>query len=181
MRGPAGRPRGQRRAQVVNLIDVAATMLDAIGAAPLPHAHGRSFLAAAREPAAPWIDETFSEYCTDAVPPWTGGMAVQQRMIRSGPWKLIFYNGYRPQLFDLAADPHELDDLAERPAHRATRERLERALLADWDPDAIAARMRARRRDKDVIGAWARAIKPPDTHRWKLTPEQNRLDEQAAE
>jgi len=29
-------------------------------------------------------DETVSEYCTDPVPEWTGGMAVQQRMIRAG-------------------------------------------------------------------------------------------------
>jgi len=181
MRWPAGLPRGQRRAQIGNLIEVAATMLDAIGAAPLPQAQGRSFLAAARDPAATWNDETFSEYCTDAVPSWTGGMAVQQRMIRSGKWKLIFYNGYRPQLFDLAADPRELDDLAEQPTHRAVRERLERALLAEWDPDAIAARMRARRGDKDVIGAWARAVRPADQHRWSLTAEQNWIDGRAAE
>src|SRR5262245_18102653 len=108
-------------------------------------------------------------------------MAVQQRMIRSGPWKLIFYNGYRPQLFNLADDPRELDDLAGKQAQRATRERLERALLADWDPDAIAARMRARRLDKDVIGAWARATRPEDRHRWKLTAEQNWIDGRAAE
>jgi choline-sulfatase len=181
LRWPAGLPRGARRAQVVNLIDVTATMLDALGAAPLPHAQGASLLGVARDAGAAWTDETFSEYCTDAVPPWTGGVAVQQRMIRSGPWKLVFYNGWRPQLFDLARDPRELDDLAEDPAHRATRDRLERRLLADWDPDAIAARMRARRLDKDVIGAWARRVKPADQHRWTLTPEQNRLDGRAAE
>ena len=105
-----------------------------------------------------------------------GGMAVQQRMIRSGRWKLVYYAGYRPQLFDLASDPHELRDLAEVPAHRAVRERLEQKLLADWDPAAIAARMRTRRRDKDVIAGWARGTQPHDQHRWKLTPEQNWIE-----
>ena len=40
------------------------------------------------------------------------GQAVQQRMLRSGRWKLVHYQGHRPQLFDLAADPGEIDDLA---------------------------------------------------------------------
>jgi len=176
LRWPAGLPAGARRAQVVNLIDVAATMLDAAGAAPLPNAQGRSFLAVARDPNSPWENETFSEYCTDAVPGWTGGDAVRQRMIRNGRWKLVHYHGYRPQLFDLAADPDEMDDLAEVPAHRAMRDRLQARLLADWDPVAIDARMRARRADKDVIGAWARNIRPADLHRWELTPDQNRLE-----
>lgn len=178
---PARLPAGERRQQIVNLIDVSATMLDALGAAPLPNAQGRSFLAVARDASAPWIDEIFSEYCTDAVPPWTGGMAVQQRMIRAGRWKLIYYNAYRPQLFDLAADPHELQDLAEDPTHRAVRAQLTQRLLAEWDPDAIAARMRARRKDKDVIAGWARGVKPVDQHRWQVTAEQNWIDDRAAD
>jgi choline-sulfatase len=173
---PGHLPAGARRKQVVNLIDATATILDALGAAPLPHAQGRSFLEVARNAAAPWEDETFSEYCTDAVPAWTGGMAVRQRMIRSGPWKLIYYHGYRPQLFDLASDPHELRDLAESPSHRDVRARLEARLLADWDPEAIAARMRERRLDKNVVAAWARNVSPDDQHRWHILPEQNRID-----
>jgi choline-sulfatase len=181
MAWPGGLPAGERRKQIVNLVDVTATMLEAMGAAALPNAQGRSFLAAARDPRAAWLDDTVSEYCTDQVPSWTGGMAVQQRMIRVGEWKLIYYHGYRPQLFNLAEDPHELLDLAEAPPHRAVRERLLALLLADWDPDAIAARMRARRKDKDVIGAWARATSPQDQHRWAVTPEQNRIEKDAAE
>jgi len=60
------------------------------------------------------------------------------------------------------------------------RDRLEQKLLADWDPDAIAAHMRLRRKDKDVIAGWARGVKPADQHRWKLTPEQNWIDDRAA-
>ena len=178
---PGHLPAGVRRSQVVNLIDLTATLLEALGAAPLPHGQGRSFLAVARDEKAAWDDETFSEYCTDEIPAWTGGMAVRQRMIRSGPWKLVYYHGYRPQLFDLASDPHELHDLAEDSSHRAVRDRLERKLLADWDPDAILERMKERRRDKDVIGAWARKVMPPDQYRWHIQPEHNRVDGSAAE
>ena len=32
-------------------------------------------------------------------------------MVRWANWKYVYYAGQDPQLFDLAADPHELDDL----------------------------------------------------------------------
>jgi len=44
MRWPGNLPAGERRGQVVNLLDLASTMLDAAGASPLPKAQGRSFL-----------------------------------------------------------------------------------------------------------------------------------------
>lgn len=176
LRWPGRLPRGERRAQIVNLIDLTATMLDAMGAPPLPNADGRSFLGVAADPTAPWLDETFSEYCTDRVPDWTGGMAVQQRMIRRGRWKLIHYHGERPQLFDLHDDPHELCDLALAPRHAVLRDQLMARVTARWDGDDIARRMAQRRHDKDVLGAWARETRPPSSYLWKLLPEQNRLD-----
>jgi choline-sulfatase len=176
LRWPGRLPAGGRRAQVANLVDVAATMIDALGGTPLPHGRGRSLLPVARDPRATWDDETFVEHCTDVVPAWTGGRATQQRMIRSGRFKLIHYHGYAPQLFDLAEDPHERRDLAGDPRHAATRDRLLACVLDGWNPDAIAARIAARRREKDVIDRWARNIRPPDAFRWTLTPEQNRLE-----
>lgn len=178
---PGHLPQGERRAQVVNLIDVTATMVEALGAPPLPNGQGRSLFGVARDAGAAWDDETFSEYCTDAVPAWTGGDAVRQRMIRSGPWKLVYYHGHRPQLFNLADDPDEMNDLAEAPEARAVRDRLVARLLAEWNPDRIAEQMRGRRADKDVIGAWARHVQPADQYRWRLEASQNRLDDQAAE
>ena len=176
LRWPCQLPRGERRGQVVNLIDLTATMLDALSAPALPNAEGRSFLHVARDGAAPWLDETFSEYCTDAVPEWVGGMAVQQRMVRSGRWKLVHYEGYRPQLFDLEADPQELSDLAEDPRYAALRGQLLAKVTARWDGRAIARRMARRRLDKDLLGAWTRAVTPQDAFRWQVLPQQNWLD-----
>lgn len=176
MSWPGRLPRGERRGQVVSLIDLAATMVEALGGVPLPSAHGRSFLDVARDGASPWLDLAFSEYCTDAVPDWTGGMAVQQRMIRLGRWKLVYYHGYEPQLFELRADPGETTDLAGSAAHRPVREGLLQMLLADWDPDAIAKAMARRRKDKDVLAAWGRETVPADFVRFTLGPEMNRLD-----
>ncbi|HEY1328016.1 MAG TPA: sulfatase-like hydrolase/transferase [Casimicrobiaceae bacterium] len=176
MRWPGRLPRGERRAQVVNLVDAAATMIDALGGSPLPHGRGRSLLPIARDSAATWHDETFVEHCTDVVPPWTGGRAVQQRAVIDGRWKLIVHGGEPPQLFDLSADPWERRDVASDPRRAAVRDTLMARVLDGWDPGTVATRIRERRRDKDVLDAWARNVQPQDAFRWELLPEQNRLD-----
>jgi choline-sulfatase len=175
LRWPAGLPACGRRSTTVSLIDLAPTILSALDAPPLPNCDGRSFLAVARDPAAPWQGDVFAEYCTDPTPEWTGGMAVRQRMLRRGRWKLNWYLGYRPQLFDLESDPLELCDLAESPQHARVRSDLEARLLADWNAEDIDRIMTAREADKALIGAWGRATRPPETHRWKIRPEHNML------
>jgi len=176
MRLPGVLPAGAVRGHVVNLVDLSQTMIEAMGAACLPHADGRSFWAVAQDGRAPWHEETFSEYCTDPVPAWTGGRAVQQRMIRSGRHKLVFYDAEPLQLFDLAADPDETVDRADDPAYRDVKERLLVRLTDGWDPAGIAAHMRRRRIEKDLIGAWARTVRPASTHVWTFDPQTNRLD-----
>lgn len=173
---PGHLPEGERRAHIVNLVDLGPTIVEALGAPALPNADGRSFLAVARDNSAPWLDETVSEYCTDAVPDWTGGAAVQQRMLRSGRWKLCWYAGYPPQLFDIETDPQELHNLAADPAFATLRDQLTRRLLVGWNPAAIRAGMAKRRAAKDLLAAWARAARPQSEHLWPLVPEQNCLD-----
>lgn len=176
LRLPGILPAGEARRQVVNLIDLSQTLLEAMGVPPLPHADGRSFWHVARDGSAPWQDETFSEYCTDPVPEWTGGRAVQQRMIRSGDWKLSIYDSDPPLLFDLASDPQERHDRAGDPACAEVLARLMERLTEGWNPSAIAARMRERRIEKDILAAWARQVRPTETHVWQFAPGINRLD-----
>jgi choline-sulfatase len=179
MRWPGRIAAGERRAQVANLIDVAATLVDVLGGMPLPLGRGRSLLSIVRDARAPWLDETFCEHCTDVVPAWTGGRATQQRMVRSGRFKLVYYHGDAPQLFDLDDDPYERHDLSRDPQHAATRDALLARVLDGWNPDAIAARIRARREEKNVIDRWAQHVRPHDAFRWTLLPEHNRLEAEA--
>ena len=78
---------GARCGNVVSAIDVAATLVEAMGAPPLPHSPGRSLLPLIREEsvgvpsAASWADEAFAEYCSDRYVP---SVPVFQRMLRSG-------------------------------------------------------------------------------------------------
>ena len=169
-------PAGERRAQCVDLLDVAATMIAAMQGPALPYSHGRDLLPIARDARAAWHDEVFCEHSTDSVPAWTGGQSTQQRMVRRGRWKLIHAHGYAPQLFDLDTDPHERHDLAADPRHAAIREALTARVLDGWDPATVARRIAERRRDKHVLDAWARHVKPADEFRWQLLAEHNRLD-----
>ena len=179
MRLPGVLPADEARTQVVNLVDLSQTLLEAMGATILPHADGRSFWNVAKDGSAPWLDETFSEYCTDPVPEWTGGRSVQQRMIRSGSWKLSIYDSDPPLLFDLSTDPHERCNRTNDPSCGEVLSRLKARLTENWAPEAIAARMRERRTEKDILAAWAREVQPEGTHVWRFAPGINRLDEES--
>jgi choline-sulfatase len=165
------------RDEVVSLIDLSATMIDAIGAAPLPDADGRSFWPLLTGESQDWENIVFSEYCSDAVPAWTGGRAVQQRMLRQDDWKLHYYHGEPARLYDLASDPQELVDLAGDPEHAERCAQMLAQVLNGWDPDAIHDRMEKRRANKDIMAAWARQTNPVSTHLWPLDPAMNRLDD----
>ena len=165
---PGTLPEGARCDRVVSALDLNATMLDALGAPPLPTSRGRSFLPLLRSGDAPWDDVAFCEYCTDE--------GQYQRMVRRGDWKLNYYHGQPAQLFNLREDPHELQDRADDPACRPIRDELTREVLAGWDPDAIARAMATRRAELLILAAWARHTQPPDRYRWNLRPEMDRLD-----
>jgi len=172
---PGRLPEGERRGQVLSLVDLTQTVLEAVGAPTLPNADGRSALSVARDGNHPWIEETFAEYCTDAAETWTRNATVQQRMIRTRRWKLIYYHGHRPQLFDMVQDPRETKDLAEEPDYAAVRDALTARVLAGWNPEAIRQRMARRRRDKDLLAAWCKTVNPPDAYRWQMRMEDNWL------
>ncbi|NQV98510.1 MAG: sulfatase-like hydrolase/transferase [Rhodospirillales bacterium] len=169
-------PEGQRRKQIVNLIDLAATVLDAANAPALPNIDGRSFLPVIHNASAPWLDETYSEYCTDGMAAWAQGIPTQQRMIRAGKWKLNYYHGHPPQMFDLETDPGEINDLGLDPDKTDIRDHLQAKVLTHWDPEAIKATMADRRARKELLGKWSQAIKPQDTYRWQFKMEDNWLD-----
>ena len=65
-------------------------------------------------------------------------------MIRHGAYKYVHYVAYRPQLFDLAADPEELNDLAAEPRYAGLIEECKARLHAICDPAEVDARAKKR-------------------------------------
>ena len=117
----------------VSLIDCYRTALETVGCPLLPDdlarpSHSLWDVAAGARP-----DRTvLSEY--HAVASVTGTF-----MIRRGRWKYIHHVGYRPELFDLAADPGETTDLAERPDMAPVLADCDQALRRICDPEAVSA------------------------------------------
>jgi choline-sulfatase len=131
----------------VSLLDVAPTILAAAGAdEPLPMDGVDLF-----EPRG----VVFSEYHVEKV-------RAPCFMVRQGRWKYVYIHGHGDQLFDLESDPGEWANLA---GERDTAE-LRQAILAHFDPDAIACHGVESVARRDVI---ARAMAMTST-RWDYSP-----------
>jgi choline-sulfatase len=119
----------------VSLVDVAPTILDAAGEDPYAWAanlQGRSLLEIARGSDDP-ARTVFSEYHAFASP--SAGF-----MLRDGRYKYNYYVGYQPELFDLARDPGEEQNLAPLPEQACKLAAFEQRLRAIIDPEATDAR-----------------------------------------
>ena len=105
-------------ADLVSLIDLGPTILEAAGLDIPGYMEGRSLL--------PYLtDDTVTPrefvYCEDNY----------QIMMRSATHKAVYYIGQEAgELYDLTADPHELDNLWNEPAHAAQKATLINQLLA---------------------------------------------------
>jgi arylsulfatase A-like enzyme len=137
--------RGTVDDRLVEAIDAVPTILDALGLDPAEHlVEGRSLLALTRgaapcartgDGAPAWRDAVFSEL------DWTFrgarrrlGLGTGQHhawMVRTDRWKYVHWtDGFRPMLFDLAADPQEFHDLGADPSLEGVRAALRARLLA---------------------------------------------------
>ena len=74
-------------------------------------------------------------------------------MVRRGRYKLNYYHGEQPELFDLSEDPHETGNLASNPAFALVRDDLIALVLADWFPDEIDQRVRESQRRRRILFA----------------------------
>lgn len=175
LRWPGHIEAGGRRGTVVNLTDLAATMLDIAEAPALPNSQGRSFAPVLADASAPWFDETVCEYVNDGMPAWSGGRLVVSRMLRRGRYKLIYHRGHPEQLFDLEADPEERRDLAGEPELHDVQTSMRNRLLLDWNPEAIARRVAAHKAEHKLLAAWAEAAKPSEILRWRMRSSDNWL------
>lgn len=114
----------------------------------------------------PLIDSTtddgrtvFSEYHVEKV-------RAPCFMVRKGSYKYIYIHGHGGQLFDLAADPGEWNNLVGRPELQAVEEELRQLIVAQFDADQIAAAGAASVQKRELI---RRAMERNNTH-WDYFP-----------
>jgi arylsulfatase A-like enzyme len=161
--------RGRRDARFVEAVDVVPTILAALGGGEAPYrCEGRSLLPLLRgESPGAWRDAVYCEldYSFRRARLVLGRRAGECRgtMVRTAEWKYVAWQGFRPQLFDLARDPLEVSDLGAAPGMDGIRADLH-ARLCDWratrknrttmSDAAIEARTDLHRRFGIHIGIW---------------------------
>ncbi|MBT9385355.1 sulfatase-like hydrolase/transferase [Pseudooceanicola sp. CBS1P-1] len=128
--GP-GLPQGALCRTPATLLDISETILDHFGATLEGTRPGRSLYDLIAELEDP-ERVVFSEY--HAVGAVSGGY-----MLRKGSWKLIHYQGFPPEMFDLQSDPGETVNRAADPACMAKRAELYAALHAICNPAEVDA------------------------------------------
>jgi len=151
---------------LVQLIDLAPTILELCGADRPPNLHGMSLTALLREEVTSHRERIFVEYADN-----------EEAMVRTARWKLIYSTGVRlrrdgyaldqpgdgpfVELYDLEADPGEFVNLAERPEHAGLVAQLLRELAGHLirtarEPELVPA-------TQDLRETLAHCLKPRDT------------------
>ncbi|MDQ4076953.1 MAG: choline-sulfatase [Chloroflexota bacterium] len=157
---PDARYAGRKVAQPVSLLDLLPTLLDWAG---LPMEErlptDATSLVGLIEGSDSGERPVFSEYHVEKV-------RAPCFMVREGKYKYIYIHGHDSQLFDLEADPEEWNNLAGQPEMREVEDRLQGLILAQFDPDWIAADGAASVRRREVI---QQANQRNDTH-WDYFP-----------
>jgi choline-sulfatase len=144
-----GRFASRRVASLASLVDLLPTLCELGGATPGEWAdpvEGRS-LAALLEGGAEELDRRVICEYTDM------GVIAPGRMIRKGPFKLIYTHGHPNQLYDLERDPNELTNAAGRPQAKDVEEELLAQLLHGWDPDEMHRKVIASQRRRLLVEA----------------------------
>ncbi len=115
-RKQADTTRGMTESRFAEAIDLLPTFLDALGLPPVPHRlEGRSLLPLLHGKETQWRNAAISEHDYGFMRArrelGLGPSEAKSYMLRTDKWKYIFFEGFRPQLFDLENDPKELNDL----------------------------------------------------------------------
>lgn len=156
----AGATRGTVCDSLVEAIDIAPTLLDVYGGAPVPHAMDGVSLRPLLFGEKPqnWRSHVICEYDYSfqeaRIALGTSPRDSWLRMIFDGRWKYVLAEGFRPMLFDLETDPNEYVDLGADPAFREicaglheklfewARKPRQRATIADGAIESVAIQER---------------------------------------
>ncbi len=125
MRYPPLIAAGSRPSALALTVDIAPTVLEVAGAPVGDHIQGRSLVPLLRGETADWRESILVEFYTYENP-FNHLVEMDYRAIRTDRYKYIHWVKFpaMDELYDLTADPYELDNLADDPAQAAVVRRL---------------------------------------------------------
>ena len=157
---------------LVSLVDVGPTMLDLVGAEPLPDVAGRTFAASLR------TNGDSSNATTELFAQYSGLHGDQSGfMVRSEQWKLNYYHEFQScQLFDLENDPGELWDRAEDPDCSEIVSALLGKIEQRWLPARYSEEHEKKLRGDTMIRSCGHGLAPHDVTHFSGIPRYSQFD-----
>ncbi|KAI9671473.1 MAG: hypothetical protein M1831_004382 [Alyxoria varia] len=151
-----------RVSEHVSTMDLLPTLADITGTKVDPSLplDGRSFYPALIGKGKELKSEVFGEYMGE-------GTCTPVVMIRRGQWKYISALTDPPQLFDVAADPLELTNLAKNPEYAKIFNAFEGEAKAKWDLQKIHSQVLTNQRQRRLC--WT-ALRSGRFETWDYTP-----------
>jgi choline-sulfatase len=155
-----------RRPEHVSLVDLLPTLLAIAGgrhddlAAAID---GRSLLPLLRNSPEAAEATVYAEYLAE-------GALAPCLMVRRGRWKFIRSEPDPDLLYDLERDPHELENLAERPEYADVRDTFREEVTRRWNPPLLHARVLESQRRRAMI---ADALMTGHHTAWDFQPVQD--------
>lgn len=145
--------------ELVSLVDLAPTLLELGASPPVPGMDGHSLV---------------PELCGEVVnnrPPVISILSdikgdFPSAMIRRGEFKLIAHTHDRPQLFHLASDPEEINDLVDNPMYQETLKELLYELHGYWNEQEALEMLEFRKGQVNLLKKWVAAVQPPLSGEW---------------
>jgi len=110
----------------VSTLDIAPTIIDAAGIPGIPRLQGRSLLGelAVGETARDWALSRLRQTLASGVRDWQTALRADHRKLVVQHASVHEQRADRYRLFDLATDPYEQDNLADKAAHASTLEAM---------------------------------------------------------
>lgn len=176
---------GQTVKEPISIMDVGASLCDLAGVDYHVEIDGKSFAPLLQNPSktetpalvqSNWLLDcptnrpVFSELLeidkSDSNPETCA--IVPGRMVRQGPWKLIYYHGFDDDilLFHLDNDPHELHNLAKKEPEKTAE--LLHLVLKGWNPQEITKTCRSNLKHYQLLTQWGRAHYVEQVEMWQV-------------
>ncbi|MCL2641720.1 MAG: sulfatase-like hydrolase/transferase, partial [Phycisphaerales bacterium] len=122
---PGGKKIGEKRKQIANHVDIAATICEYASVDAPAGQQGRSLKAAVEDANVEWEDATFGDYHGEQ------GRSYPSRCIFTSQYKYIYHFCGPDELYDIVADPMETKSLANDAPFAGVKAKLKQR-LARW-------------------------------------------------